>query len=141
MAKDAFLPARLTLARASKHIEDFSAGIDRYFSGQPGKQAVELDQATGEWLWKLQFAESPLPVELNSIAMDAVTNVRDVLDNTVYAAAVAANGKLKHPTKIKFPFGKNLQAVRGNISPEVRRRSQIFLSPLDQTKQSTPASG
>jgi hypothetical protein len=103
-----FDSARLTLRRAKFHIDNFNSVIRDFIDRQPWAYVVDRDSKLGEEIHKVVFT-SELPEFLPCILFDAASNLRAVLDQAGYAAAVAS-GKLK-PKKCKFPFGDSCAAI------------------------------
>jgi hypothetical protein len=114
MRADPFESPRRKLARAKEHIVDLEKKANAFFSSHQYTKVTEPDP-TGQYkLYKIRF-NRPLPGNLADIAADAAQNLRDVLDHSGYAAAVAS-GRSK-PLNAYFPFAGSADdldnAIRG----------------------------
>jgi hypothetical protein len=107
-----FDSARLTFVRAKHHADDFKAVIDNFVNDKHWTYVVDRQTQPGQIIHKIAFT-SPLPEILPCILFDAASNLRAVLDQTGYAAAIAT-GKA-FPKKTSFPFGKDLTALNNNL--------------------------
>jgi len=100
---DVFHSPRLTLVRAHHHIADFERAIAKFKNDQPWAYIVDKESNPAEHIHKIKF-ERKLPDELPCILFDATNNLRAVLDQCGYAAAVAAGRPTDH---IAFPFSNS----------------------------------
>ncbi|MFH1342978.1 MAG: hypothetical protein ABIL01_17510 [Pseudomonadota bacterium] len=114
MSRNAFLAAHETLRNTNLHIDRFQAGCAAFFSNPKHTRVRDVESEAGKTLFKVRFAET-VPYSLNSAALDAVTNARDVLDNAVYASIVASGVTIRGLRKIKFPFGSDADEVANQI--------------------------
>jgi hypothetical protein len=109
---DLFYSARLTLARAQYHINDFNSLIKGFIQSQPYTIFIDKECNSGKDTHKLRFAER-LPDILPCVLFDAVNNLRAALDQAGYAAA-RASGKVT-PKKTNFPFADDSTALDNQI--------------------------
>jgi len=100
---DLFHSPRLTFIRAKHHVADFNRIEAEFVNSNPWSHFVDKQSQPGQDLYKIQFTE-PLPIMLPCIVFDAVNNLRALLDQAGYAAAVAS-GKIS-PKKTNFPFSE-----------------------------------
>ena len=121
---DLFYSPRLTFARAQHHIKDFNRVVGDFVHRDTWAHVVDKDSQPGKEIHKIEFLR-PTPDTLPCILFDAVNNLRAVLDQAGYAAAVAAGSpSLK---AVKFPFGPTETDFRNNLAggckdlpPEIR---------------------
>lgn len=109
---DAFRSAKLTLARAGHHISEFDATLNQFIRENAWRYFVETSADGTRCTHKLKLPQ-PLPDTLPSILFDAANNLRAVLDQAGYAAAVA--GGMVEPRSTYFPFGGNFQEFENTI--------------------------
>jgi len=110
---DLFYSPRLTLVRAQHHIEDFNATVNAFIDSKPWTYFVDKETEPGKDIHKINFTEQP-PDMLPCILFDIANNLRAVLDQAGYAAAVAA--KAPSLKAIKFPFGPTEHDFRNNVA-------------------------
>jgi hypothetical protein len=115
---DPFQAAKLCLNTANRHINNFMIETAIYLGNSKNTHIVDLNSEPGQRLYKIRFTE-PISLEMNGIAADAVTNIRDVLDNAVYASIIASKTAIRKLKKIKFPFGDTADQVRNEITANV----------------------
>jgi hypothetical protein len=96
-----FSPER-RLLRAHTHISELDREIRRFFDSRPHSVFVERDLDGLNESHKIKLTK-PIPLDWGDIAFDALVNLRSVLDQIGYAAAVAS-GK-NEPKKTSFPIG------------------------------------
>jgi hypothetical protein len=109
LAKASLEEAWATLARAKHHIADLKVRCDAYTGSHPYFLLEEHDAHTGEQVVKMRLTKA-IPVELKSIAADAVSNLRSALDQAGYAVSVAAGGRGKNTY---FPFHDDASGILG----------------------------
>jgi hypothetical protein len=107
---------RLTFARAQHHINDFNMTVDSFVKGNPCTYGIDKDSQPGQDVHRIKFTRE-LPEILPCILFDIANNLRAVLDQIGYAAAVA--GGKTNPKATSFPFGDDLPGLDNNI---VRRK-------------------
>jgi len=103
----------LTLVRAQYHIQNFKALVHAFANRKPWTYIVDRQSKPGKIIHKIKFTQQ-LSEMLPCILFDAVNNLRAVLDQSGYAASIAA-GKI-NPKKTNFPFGDNLSQLENNIT-------------------------
>lgn len=117
-----FFAAGLLLDRVNTHIKEFRDGVADFVREPNYFFFTEQDEKTDEVLCKIQFV-SPVPPRLNVVAKDAITNIRDLLDNAVYASIIASGVAITNKREIKFPFGDKApqvkKAIHQNIHPDI----------------------
>jgi hypothetical protein len=107
---------RLTFARAQHHVNDFNMAVDSFVKGRPYAYGIDKDSQPGQDVHRIKFMRE-LPEMLPCVLFDVANNLRAVLDQTGYAAAIAG-GKI-NPKATGFPFGDDLAGLDNNI---VRRK-------------------
>jgi hypothetical protein len=107
-----FASPKLTLARAHHHIRDLEKQINAFVCEKPWANIMENDPATGHQSHKIRFTRW-LPDMLPCIVFDAATNLRAVLDQSGFAAAIAS-GK-SNPKRTNFPFGDDSAGLDNNV--------------------------
>ena len=105
---DPLKSARAVLTNAKGHSENFRIESKRYLNNDPFARVAELDSRTGETVHKLKLAR-PIPSQLETLASDAVYNLRSTLDQIGYAVSIAAGGRGK---STYFPFGDTPSEVK-----------------------------
>ena len=100
---------RYMVARAKHHIAELEAQVETFLGSSPTKIFIEIDLNTREEVHKARLVK-PLPVMLNGIASDAVTNLRGALDQIGYVTSVAAGGRGKNTY---FPIRCDETGVKG----------------------------
>ena len=102
--RDPFRDARLRVARAQCHADDFRRVSHEFFEGHRYTYAVEAHDDGAHDLLKVKFGE-PLPSELPLLAAEVFWHLRSALDSTGYTIAVAVGAR--HPGDSHFPFGND----------------------------------
>lgn len=106
MPIDLFGSSRRSIERARMHISDLKNEIDAYNTSSPYEISKKGYGDKSQFVVKAHFTNEP-PLILESIATDAIYNLRASLDQAIYAVAGHSNDihdsdvKLK---KIKFPI-------------------------------------
>jgi len=108
-----FNSPRATLERAKHHVNDFEAAFSAFVNEKPWAYVVDIEPEPGKNIHKIDFNKD-LPQILSVIAFDAVNNMRAVLDQIGYAAAVAS-GK-GSPKCTNFPFGDDITSFENNLN-------------------------
>jgi hypothetical protein len=109
---DLFYSARLTLVHAQQHIRDFDTHVHNFVNGKPYAHIVEQDPNSGNHVHKIKFTQK-VPEMLPCTLFDIANNLRAVLDQAGYAAALASgNTRLK---RTNFPFGDDAVQLDNNI--------------------------
>jgi len=121
---DLFYSPRLTLVRAQHHISDFQNMVNGFTDSKPWTYFVDKESQPGQDLHKVRFI-SDLPAMLPCVLFDATNNLRAVLDQAGYAAAVASKSASLKATK--FPSGPTLRDWQRDLAgrckdlpPEIR---------------------
>jgi hypothetical protein len=115
---DAFHSPRLTLARAHHHINDFKCVVNGLINSKPWSHIVDENSDAAHDFHKIRF-DRELPESLPCILFDATNNLRAVLDQAAYIAAVVA----KQPSlkSVKFPFGPAESPTRNSKANEINQ--------------------
>jgi hypothetical protein len=101
-----FYSATRRLARAKKHAADLEVTGTSFINSEPYVRAVDLDFNGVTKLHKVKLIK-PFPEELADIATDAFDNLRSVLDQTAYGAAIAGGNPA--PNFAYFPFSSTAE--------------------------------
>jgi hypothetical protein len=109
---DPFDSPRRTLRRAKQHVEDFYFRTIAFRNERNWAYIADKDAHGRAKSHKIKF-EKTFFDDAPSIAKDAITNLRDVLDQIGYASAVAS-GK-SAPKQAKFPFGDDPTGLQNVI--------------------------
>ena len=107
-----FDSARLTFERAQHHIKDFDTAFNAFLADDPWTLLIDRQTEPGRSIFKVYFTRT-LPETFPCIVFDAANNLRAVLDQAGYAAALAS-GK-SAPKRTKFPFGNDLAGLNNDI--------------------------
>ena len=110
---DVFHSARLTFDRAQYHIRDFNSVIRSFIDNRPWTEFIDKDFEPGKEIHKVGFT-TELPETLPCVLFDAANNLRAVLHQSGYAAALASGNV--NPTKCLFPFGDTLAEIQAHIA-------------------------
>jgi hypothetical protein len=110
---DLFHSPYLTLIRAKYHIDQLNAELLDFINSQPWAYVVDEESQPGTHIHKIKFTRQ-LSEMWPCILFDAVNNLRAVLDQVGYAAAVAA--KRPSTKSVKFPFGPTEEKWRNNLA-------------------------
>ena len=121
--EDPFESPRLVLANARTHLRTFEHGIHAFLDEQPWSGFVDNDRQSGETLLKFRFT-GKIPRSLSVVAFDVATNLRSVLDQAVYAAAVVVNGG--DPKGTRFPFSDTVNGLDAEIRRIKRAPPEIL---------------
>lgn len=127
---------RLLVARAREHIGELDKGIKAFFQSRPYTRVVDLDHESRQEVHKIRLT-AKLPSRFSAIAKDAVSNLRDVLDHSVYASAVALG--VIDPEKTMFPFANDAVHLQGEINSWKLEDVPAEIKPLLATFQPYPA--
>jgi hypothetical protein len=119
---DVFYSPRLTLVRAQYHIQNFKALVHSFDDKKPWAYIVDRQSQPGKIIHKIKFTH-PLPEMLPCILFDAVNNLRAVLDQSGYAAAISA-GKIS-PQKNQFSVRRRCRPTR----KQYRRKEGLRACP------------
>jgi hypothetical protein len=107
-----FDSARLTLRRARFHIDNFNSIVRDFVDSRPWAYVIDGESEPGNDIHKITF-RGEIPEFLPCVLFDAANNLRAVLDQAGYAAAVASGRN--NPTKCKFPFGDTLTDITRHV--------------------------
>lgn len=99
--EDPFYSARRRLARAKKHAADLEIAGTSFINSEPYVRAIDLDVNSVTKLHKIKLTK-PFPEDVADIATDAFDNLRSVLEQTAYGAAIAGGNRT--PNFAYFPF-------------------------------------
>ena len=132
-----FVPSRLKIERANKHIADFGASVVAFLQANTYTVRVEKDPESGDSLLQYGWA-NPAPIEKFSLVVgDAVHNLRSALD-------LAWNEVVSISNFSKFPIfeteEKLVTALRGRkmheASPELWRLIVDVIKPYERGNNS-----
>ena len=112
--KQEFISPLRSLDRASKHITDLGECIDTFNTNEPAIQTRKYNRDRSQYLVVSRLTK-PLPENLESIATDAIYNLRSSLDQAIYVAAI-----LSKPLSTNFTidmdwFGFPIRKEQENI--------------------------
>ncbi|MCA0302820.1 MAG: hypothetical protein LCH95_10475 [Proteobacteria bacterium] len=125
---DLFASPRQLISHACDEIKAAGSMIDTFAKSQTGTQAVYVDPVTRQNVFCVRIAGPDLPPKVMNIVKDAAGNLRDALDHSVYAAAVAKGGG--EPKHTKFPFAQNAAGVQGELHSRFCSDVPIEIHPL-----------
>ncbi len=101
---DNFTFPKRKLDRARKHITDFYKEYVNFFSSNPWSRVIDRHPKGDLLDHKIKFTQN-FPNALTDTVLDAVNNLRPVLDQAAYASAVSSG--ITTPTSASFPFGSD----------------------------------
>lgn len=113
--EDFFESPRALFNRANEHVEEYrkiSLETIPYFEY---KEEVFFDEGTQENLHAIQLSEDIDLLSVGCVAFDAISCLRSVMDQVVYAATcviTASKNRGFDPKKVKFPFSEKLTDAR-----------------------------
>jgi hypothetical protein len=87
---DPFHSSKYSIARAKNHIRDLERQMHEFIESQPYTEVVEIDAQRVEQVHKIKLVK-PMPIALQGIAADAVNNLRNALDQAIYAITPRKN--------------------------------------------------
>jgi hypothetical protein len=99
---DPFESAKSLIDGFEEHIQDFKVADDAYFAENPIIHVVEQNADRTEELHKFRLVKPP-PQRLRRIVNRTFKDIRDVLDQSLFAASWVVLGR--RPKNIHFPFG------------------------------------
>jgi hypothetical protein len=99
--------ARAKVVRARAILDEFEQTVRPWINSDPHRPVTLVDPITSESVHKL-VRVNPMPEGLDDIAADVMNNLRRALDQTGYAAAIAAK---KSGNSAHFPFGDTAAEV------------------------------
>ena len=105
------------MGNARDHINDLEARIKAFFDRKPYTRVVDYDRDTGQDVHKIRLT-ARLPGKAAAVAKDAFSNLRDALDHTVYASAVALRPGTT-PAKTGFAFAPTAAGVHEKLNREL----------------------
>jgi hypothetical protein len=116
ISRDPFHSPKQRLSRANDHIRRLHKRIETFFKKAPYSRVIELDTDGVTQLHKFKFTQR-LPESCVLSATEALEALRSTLDQTGYAAAVAA-GK-SSPKKTQFPIGDDAAGLENLVKRKV----------------------
>jgi hypothetical protein len=109
---DPFYSPERRLARAKKHVENLKRHLSRFEDSKPYKRLVQPDADGIHETHKIKFTKR-IPTACDDLAFEALFTLRAVLDQTGYAAAVAA--RMPRTKYTYFPFGDDVAGLQNVI--------------------------
>jgi hypothetical protein len=116
ISRDPFYSPKQRLSRANDHIRRLHKRIETFFKKAPYSRVIELDTDGVTQLHKFKFTKR-LPNSCVLSATEALEALRSTLDQTGYAATVAA-GKVS-PKKTQFPIGDDATGLENLVKRKV----------------------
>ena len=116
--EDFFESPRALFKRANEHILEYrkiSLEIVPYFEY---KEKVFFDEGTGENLHAIQLGENIDLLSIGCVAFDAISCLRSVMDQVVYAATCEisrSKSKVFNSKKVKFPVAEKAKDAREQL--------------------------
>lgn len=107
-----FASPREVLDRARDNTKELETRIREFFGRNPYARVIESDRSTGEILHKARLT-AQLPGKFTAVLKDAISNLRDSLDHTVYASCIALGRT--DPETTKFPFADTGRQFEGEL--------------------------
>jgi hypothetical protein len=134
ISRDPFYSPKQRLSRANDHIRRLHKRIETFFKKAPYSRVIELDTDGVTQLHKFKFTKR-LPDSCVLSATEALEALRSTLDQTGYAATVAA-GKVS-PKKTQFPIGDDAAGLENLV--RLQQTSQMkflrFFYRSNRTKE------
>lgn len=118
---DHLFNSRYSVGHAKRRIAELERTLDAFDQGKPYAMFSELDADTSEICYKVRLTKS-LPIELNGIIFDVVSNLRASLDHAGYAVATADGRSGAHA---HFPFGQDIEDIQFRSDKKGGRSRQI----------------
>jgi len=115
MTADPFHSSKRSIERANYHLNDLKRQSTEFFKTEPYETLVECEPDTGEHTYKVKLVK-PMPPSLETIAADAVNNLRSALDQACYAFRTT-KGRYTY-----FPFSDSAT----NFEPTLKGRCKTF---------------
>jgi hypothetical protein len=114
---DPFYSPERRLARAKKHVENLKRHLSRFEDSKPYKRLVQPDADGIHETHKIKFTKR-IPAVCDDLAFEALFTLRAVLDQTGYAAAVAA--RMPRTKYTYFPLGDDVAGLQNVIKGNCR---------------------
>jgi hypothetical protein len=131
MADDPFESAKRKLVRAKQHIYDFESLLRTFKDERPYKIISEPDpNCTEKVIHKLRLTK-PIPESLDLISSDVVNNLRAVLDQVLYAVAIASRHSISYA---KYPFAGDTVAFERALKWKAKYLPQEIIALLREFK-------
>lgn len=122
-----FQSSKALVSRAQEHFNQFNELQNAYVASNIDRFYTELDEERGEILCKIKIPsiDERLPV----LVFDTVNALRSALDHAVFDSARVL-GSDPDPTDTKFPFGKELADLQGELQKQKTRNIPLAIRPL-----------
>jgi hypothetical protein len=116
---DPFESAKFSIRRAKHHTSNFEACIKTVFTQKEAyTHVVERDPQTGETVQKLKLVH-PMPESLQGDALDAVSNLRNALDQAVFATCGLTDSYFPISGKLEYLENAIKGRLEGKVPPEI----------------------
>lgn len=119
-------PTRLW-TRASSLMDELRATEEKYFHSDSVGCVGYRDPETGQKIVAYRVHKLPNR-EIETVLKDAITNLRDALDHSVFAGSTLLSGK--EVDRTAFPFAKNPAGVRARLQSKHLRDVHKRLWPI-----------
>jgi hypothetical protein len=129
---------RLKIERADKHIDCLKTAIQSFINSKPYKVATKRDPDTRKLIYYVESAQ-PVPVDIATIAGDALSCLRDALDHLAQQLYLVGTGNAQgYRDKTGFPISSSAKNFKSDFSRKVEGMRQ---DAVDAIRALEPYSG
>jgi hypothetical protein len=125
---DPFESAKFSIKLARRHYSNFDRLAAKYIKGEPYTVTTDFNALSGLHDVKIKIVRK-LPENLRGFASDAIKNIRDALDQAMYAAVVVVTGK-RNPRQAHFPFGDSEADLENSLWTTEDKRLKARKTPM-----------
>jgi hypothetical protein len=133
MPNPSFTRIMAKVTRAEQHIQDFQLGLSAFLDSNPCTVSYDQDAETGHGIYYVSEIK-PVPLTLETIAADVVSNLRAALDNLAYQLVLSANLGTKPKNKVYFPISRTATDYKGTRGGCIKGVGQDIVDAIDATE-------
>ena len=128
MDESLFESPYLLISQAHDQIKEARGIVDTFAASRPCVKVVDFDPVKKQDIYKVRLT-AKLPGKLSAVIKDATGNLRDALDHSVFASAVALTGD-RGIENTGFPFGNTAAHVQERLKSRALRGNPEALRPF-----------
>jgi hypothetical protein len=118
--------------RAKKHVDEFHDALSSFVQTEPYAVLFKDDLQTNRRHWYVARLD-PVPLDVESIAADALGNLREALDHIAYQLELAACGTIGKRL-VYYPIGDTATAYNTNRRAYIQCARQAVIDAFDATE-------
>ena len=126
-------PIRAKVTRAEQHIEDFGLRARAFYDNKPYVIRFQEYPATRQRIYYLASVQD-VPLNVASIAADALQNLRAPLDHIAYQLERKGCGGAKPRQKVYFPIADSAAEYKPLRDRYIKRAGQAAIEAIDATE-------